>query len=123
MWSKLIRADPLQRFRKSRFRRSFALDESDIKLIKQFGMQGMHEHSINIIRKNLKNRPYNDGKQTPYYGHPVFKAMHATACCCRKCVERWHRIPRNKVLDDKEVDFLAGVICKWLKNNMPRISH
>ncbi len=27
--------------------------------------------------------PRNDGKQTPFRGHPVFTAQHATATCCR----------------------------------------
>ena len=33
--------------------------------------------------------PVNDGKQTPMKGHPIFKAMHGSAMCCRGCMEKW----------------------------------
>ena len=29
-------------------------------------------------------------------GHPVFIAQHATACCCRSCLEKWHNVPAGK---------------------------
>ena len=38
-----------------------------------------------------------DGKQTPMKNHPVFIAQHATATCCRGCLEKWHHIPKEKV--------------------------
>lgn len=31
--------------------------------------------------------------------HPVFVAQHATAPCCRGCLEKWHRIPHGRALD------------------------
>jgi hypothetical protein len=45
----------------------------------------------------------------------VFKAMHATATCCRKCLFRWHRIPRYRQLELHEVDFIVNVIMAWIK--------
>ena len=41
-------------------------------------------HARDLITKRLAPaEPYKDGKQTPYRGHPVFVAQHATATCCR----------------------------------------
>ncbi|MEU6081408.1 DUF4186 family protein [Streptomyces sp. NPDC047108] len=40
--------------------------------------------------------PYKDGRQTPYRGHPVFVAQHATATCCRGCPQRCHHIPQGR---------------------------
>jgi hypothetical protein len=42
--------------------------------------------------------PANDGKQTTFQGHPVFVAQHATACCCRGCLAKWHGIAQGQAL-------------------------
>ena len=60
-------------------------------------------------------QPENDGKQTPMKNHPVFIAQHATATCCRKCLEKWHHIPQGKLLTDEQVDFIIQLISQWLK--------
>jgi len=31
-------------------------------------------------------------------GHPAFKAMRATALCCRGCMEKWWKVPRGRSL-------------------------
>jgi hypothetical protein len=50
----------------------------------------------------------NDGKQTPMRGHPVFIAQHATATCCRGCLEKWHAIPHGRALSEQEQRYGAG---------------
>ena len=47
--------------------------------------------------------------------HPVFIAQHATACCCRGCIEKWHKIPQNKELNNSEVDYLVNILIEWIK--------
>jgi exodeoxyribonuclease V alpha subunit len=59
--------------------------------------------------------PKNDGKQTPMRGHPVFIAQHATATCCRGCIQKWHGIKKGKALSDMEIQFLVEVIMRWIK--------
>ncbi|MDD5463125.1 MAG: DUF4186 family protein [Methylococcales bacterium] len=60
----------------------------------------------------------NDGKQTPFRGHPVFVAQHATACCCRSCLEKWHRIPKRRALTPDEEAYIVNVLEKWLSIEM-----
>ena len=57
-----------------------------------------------------------DGKQTPTKGHPVFIAQHATACCCRGCLEKWHKISKEKELNEKEKTFIKALIMTWIIN-------
>jgi hypothetical protein len=58
-------------------------------------------HARDLIARRLAPaEPRNDGKQTPYRGHPVFVAQHATATCCRTCLERWHQIPKGRELTE-----------------------
>jgi len=46
------------------------------------------EHAFSLIEKRIKTRKENDGRQTPWKRLPVFDAQHATALCCRKCMEK-----------------------------------
>ncbi len=49
-------------------------------------------------------------RQTPFRGHPVFIAQHATATCCRECLAKWHRIPRNTAFRPHELENADRVI-------------
>ena len=72
-----------------------------------------HAHEL-IARRLAPAQPRNDGKQTPYRGHPVFVAQHATATCCRNCLLRWHQIPKGRELSDDERGYVVDVICRWI---------
>ncbi len=81
-------------------------------------------HARDLITKRLAPaEPYHDGKQTPYRGHPVFVAQHATATCCRSCLLRWHQIPKGRELTREERGYVVDVICRWIERevaNPPR---
>ena len=62
----------------------------------------------------------NDGKQTPTKGHPVFVAQHATATCCRGCLEKWHRIPKGRELTWEEQEYVVDVIMEWISREMKK---
>ena len=64
--------------------------------------------------------PRNDGKQTPYRGHPVFVAQHATATCCRGCLAKWHGIPQGRALDEADKACILAVMERWLAGQLPR---
>ena len=61
------------------------------------------EHGAGFIERRLAPAsPPNDGKQTLMRNHPAFVAQHATALCCRGCLEKWHGTSRGRELDDGE---------------------
>ena len=64
------------------------------------------------------SRILNDGKQTPMRGHPVFIAQHATATCCRGCLEKWYKIEKGKELTSEEQDFVVNLIMAWIKKEV-----
>ena len=67
----------------------------------------IEKHAYDFINKRLKPKDIpNDGKQTPMKGHPVFIAQHATACCCRECLYKWHHIAKDRTLTNKEMNEL-----------------
>jgi len=80
----------LDKLERSKFRSSFHLSKKDKEYINQKGMEVIESHARDFVRQKLSAaNPLKDGKQTPTSGHPVFKAQHATACCCRGCLNKW----------------------------------
>jgi hypothetical protein len=51
-------------------------------------------------------------------GHPVFAAQHATACCCRGCLQKWHQIPPGRALTLSEQAYILVVLEKWLRESI-----
>lgn len=103
--------------KKSSFRRSFHLRAKELAYLQQKGLPLVMEHAADFINKRLTPADIpNDGKQTPFRGHPVFIAQHATACCCRGCLEKWHRIPRGRALNVEERRYVMTVLERWLRN-------
>ena len=109
----------LYRLSKSKFRSSFHLRKYMKEYINEKGIDKIEEHAYDFINKRLKpSYIANDGKQTPMKGHPVFIAEHATATCCRGCLEKWHHIQKGKELTDEEVNYIINLIMSWIKKEM-----
>ena len=109
----------LYKLSKSKFRSSFHLKEKDIFYVKEKGLDKIMEHTYDFINKRLRDvSKVSDGKQTPMKGHPVFIAQHATATCCRGCLEKWHHIKKGNILTDKQVDYIVNVIMIWIINEI-----
>ncbi|WP_250500474.1 DUF4186 domain-containing protein [Caballeronia sp. GAWG1-5s-s] len=101
---------------KSAFRRRFALGVREGRYLRERGVETVVAQAHELIAKRLAPQaPLNDGKQTPFRGHPVFIAQHATATCCRTCLAKWHGIAAGKVLDDAERRHVVDAIERWLR--------
>lgn len=99
----------------SQFRSRFHLSEKDLDYIRTKGMDTIRQHAADFIARRLAPAVIpNDGKQTPMRGHPVFKAQHATGCCCRGCFSKWHHIPAGRLLSREEQDYAVSVIMAWI---------
>jgi hypothetical protein len=102
---------------RSPFRRRFRLNTPDRAYLKSRGLKMVLEHGRRLLAERLAPAsPANDGRQTPYRGHPVFVAQHATATCCRSCLEKWHRIPKGRPLTDAEHAHALAAIERWLRD-------
>ncbi|CAD6880286.1 Uncharacterized protein YneG [Methylomonas albis] len=104
---------------KSRFRSQFRLNAKDRDYLHNKGLETVLSHAQDFVEKRLAAaEPRNDGKQTPFRGHPVFVAQHATACCCRGCLEKWHKIPQHRELSDTEQSYIGAVLERWLSEQL-----
>jgi hypothetical protein len=83
------------------------------------GPRTMRAHAAEIVAERLAPaEPRNDGRQTPYRNHPVFVAQHATATCCRSCLETWHGIAKGHLLDRAERAYVVEVIGRWIDREL-----
>ena len=106
----------------SAFRARFHLGVADATYLAKKGLPAVLAHARDFVAMRLAPAdPPNDGKQTPWRGHPVFVAQHATATCCRGCLEKWHRIPAGAPLTTVEQDHVVAAIERWLRGQEPAV--
>jgi len=109
-----------ERLAKSQFRSSFYLNAKDKAYIQDKGWKKIEQGTRETIARRLAPAFIaNDGKQTPMrHGiFPPFIAQHATGCCCRGCLEKWHGIPKGRQLTLREQIYLTRVVMEWLRQH------
>lgn len=107
------------RLSKSDFRKKFKLSQKDRLYLEQKGFDAIRSHAVDFIAKRIAPADIpNDGKQTPMRGHPVFTAQHATATCCRGCINKWHKFPKEVQLTKEQQKYLVDLIMEWIKRQV-----
>ncbi len=108
--------EALLRLEKSQFRAKFRLSEKDKEYVREKGRLEIKRHAEEFIASRLAPAHIpNDGKQTPMRGHPVFVAQHACACCCRKCLEKWYKVPKDTELTKIQQEKIVNLIMFWIE--------
>jgi Domain of unknown function (DUF4186) len=112
------------RLARSSFRRRFRLGKQERAYLQARGLPTVLAHARDFIDQRLSPaEPRNDGKQTPWRGHPVFVAQHATAACCRGCLAKWHGIPQGRALEEADKARILAVMERWLSEELLREEH
>lgn len=109
----------LEKLSRSSFRKSFHLNEADRKYIRDKGLTVIRKHAADFVRQKLAPAVLpNDGKQTPMRGHPVFKAMHATAFCCRDCMAKWYKVQKGVELTPQQQERIVNMLMAWIEREL-----
>lgn len=104
---------------RSKFRNRFQLEAADRDYLSKRGLNVIELQARDFISRRLAPaKPLNDGKQTPFKGHPVFKAQHATATCCRGCLQKWYRIKKGRPLTPEEREGVVRVLVDWIRRQL-----
>lgn len=104
---------------KSDFRSKFKLKEKDFEYIQKKGIDVIRQHAIDFIKKRIAPAVIpNDERQTPMKGHPVFIAQHGTGTCCRKCISKWHHIPKGFELTEQQQNYIVNIIMEWIRRQL-----
>ena len=95
--------------------------QKDIDYINEKGLDTIRQHATDFIAKREAPAVIpNDGKQTPTKGHPVFIAMHACACCCRGCLNRWYHVEKGIPLTGVQQEKIVNLLMLWIENEMKK---
>lgn len=89
------------------------------------GRNGLIEAARGRIRSAVgKWRGQWDGRQTAWEdkGDCLHYAQHATATCCRKCMEVWHGIPREDDLSASDIEYFAQLLMRYVVARIPDLS-
>ena len=108
-----------KRLARSKFRSRFRLSAADRKYIAEKGIDTIRRHCEDFIRTRLAPaNPPHDGRQTPMRGHPVFKAQHACACCCRGCLFKWWKVPKGTEIPLERQSRIADFLMAWIEREL-----
>ncbi len=109
------------RLARSKFRSRFHLSDDDRRYIGEKGLETIRRHAEDFVRTRLAPaNPPNDGRQTPMRGHPIFKAQHACACCCRSCMEKWWRVPRGTEIPPERQIGIVAFLMAWIEREFAK---
>lgn len=95
------------------------IDEKAISHAQRKGRIQLKQSAWERLTKCLPpNNPW-DGRQTKMTGNAIFYAQHATATCCRKCLECWHGIPKGQPLTEEEIKYCFRLVEFFLDERLP----
>lgn len=87
------------------------IDEKAIRHAQRKGRIRLIEAAkLRLVKYLAPAKPSYDGRQTPFEGNSIFYAQHATATCCRTCLEYWHNIPKGRKLRKEELDYCLALL-------------
>lgn len=99
------------------------VDEGAMRHAQRKGRIALKDSARDRIQKYLAvAEPPRDGRQTPLAGNAIYYAQHATATCCRTCLEYWHDIPKGRPLTVEEFDYCATLVDLFLDEKLPDLA-
>jgi hypothetical protein len=98
------------------------IDEAADKHARRKGRIGLRAAAEQRLRTSVgPAEPARDGRQTPMTGNILYYAQHATASCCRTCMEYWHGIPKGRELTSAEIQYLKTLVMRFVQERMPHL--
>ena len=88
------------------------------------GVSGMREAVIKRLRNSVgppKSKLPRDGRQTRFSENTIFYAQHATATCCRKCIEAWHGIDKENALTEEQIGYMTNLVMHYIEKRVPNL--
>jgi len=87
------------------------------------GIVGLRVAAERRIRTSVgPAQPWRDGTQTSMNGNPLYYPQHATATCCRKCIEYWHGVEMNRPLTEDEVQYFTVLLNMFVDDRIPNLT-
>jgi ribosomal protein L34E len=92
---------------------NYALRRGKIELLKRA------EHRIRVY---MSKPAHLYGKLgTSWEKNPIHYAQHATATCCRECIEKWHGVPSGDTLNEEQIIYFTKLVIRYLEERFPNL--
>jgi hypothetical protein len=91
---------------------------------RKLGRSGVLDSARQRIGKKLQNPgKFADWGQIPFEqgGSIIHFAQHATATCCRRCIEAWYGIDRRQALTEEQIAYFAELILRYVVDHVPNL--
>lgn len=101
------------------------LDVKAVTQARKKGIQQLRKDARKRLAKSVgppRTQIFRDGTQTPTSGNILFYAQHATATCCRRCIEAWHAIDRNSPLTEEQLSYMVNLIMLFIRKRLPELA-
>ncbi len=84
------------------------------------GKNDLKVHARKKLKSKIGKIPNDwDGRQTPMISNDIVTyAQHATATCCRKCLQYWHNIDYRRQLTEQELDFCTELVMLYIQDRV-----
>lgn len=100
------------------------IDQTAIDLAINRGKNKLEHDALKLLKSRIGKKNAWDGRQTPKNGDEIINyAQHATATCCRKCLDIWHNIPEDIEITTAQYVFFTKLIMLFIKDKIPEIFH
>ena len=112
----------LELFRKNYWEKSF--DQTALKRVEKKSFVELKDEAEKILRRSITlptHEQYRDGIQTKLSGNVIFYAQHATATCCRKCLEAWHAIDSGTKISETDLEYALNLVLLYLEKRIPSL--
>ena len=100
-------------------------DQTAINHASKLGRKGLLAAAEPRLLKSVappKSKIFRDSTQTKFTGNVLYYAQHATATCCRRCIEAWHGIPREQRLTHEQIGYMTELLTHYVDKRMPEIT-
>lgn len=99
------------------------IEDSAIDQARKRGKVELRKRASKLLKSRIGKHTAWDGRQTPLTGNEIISyAQHATATCCRKCLEAWHNIPPEVILNDKQLEYCTSLVMLYVDERVPNLN-
>lgn len=99
------------------------IDQKAVNHARRKGKIALRVAAAKRLRQSVGNaEPFHDGQQTPKTGNTLYYAQHATATCCRKCIEDWHGVQMGKALTDGQINYFTDLLMLYIEERLPSLT-
>ena len=92
--------DLKKRLAESKFRSRFRLRDAELRIIAEKGMAAVEHQCRSFII-----------------------AQHATGCCCRGCLQKWHHIAAGRPLTQDQINHIIFTLMSWIREHSAGAEH